>query len=155
MTNRGAILLISSDVSIDSLTKSDTGIVGLSQGISILINGGIILAKGYDWAKNDDVYFRINSVTNLTEIAYSIDPDNSRFTFWQAYNIPINVFNQVNCYRYTPDLGEIKYYIGNTVTYISPETNEEDSAIVLATYTDKDNNIYYQLSRESKLFEEG
>lgn len=44
-------MLVSSDVSIDSLAKSDTGIVGLSQGISILTNGGIILAKGYDWAK--------------------------------------------------------------------------------------------------------
>jgi len=148
-------LLVSSDVSIDSLTKSDTGIVGLSQGISILTNGGIILAKGYDFAKNDDVYFRINPVTNLTEIAYSIDPVNSRFTFWQAYNIPINVFNQVNCYRYTPDLAETKYYIGNTVTYTSPETNEEDSAIVMDTYTDDDNTVYYKLSREDKLFIEG
>lgn len=148
-------MLVSSDVSIDSLAKSDTGIVGLSQGISILTNGGIILAKGYDWAKNDDVYFRINPVTNLTEIAYSIDPVNSHFTFWQAYNIPINVFNQVNCYRYTPDLAETKYYIGNTVTYISPETNEEDSAIVMDTYTDDDNTVYYKLSREDKLFKEG
>lgn len=148
-------MLISSEVSIDSLTKADTGVLSLSQGMTILINGGIILAKGYDWAKNDDVYFRINSITNLTEMAYSIDPDNSRFTFWQSYNIPINVFNQVNCYRYTPDLADIKYYIGSTVTYISPETNEEDSAIIMATYTDSNNIVYYQLSREDKLFKEG
>lgn len=150
------------DIDKNELDYVETTQLTIETGLEALSQGDIIFAKGYDWAKNDDIYFRLNPDTGLTEIAYSINSINSKLNYFRSYNVPINIFKQTECFVYLPIQASLKYNVGDTVKYMSMDTQTTDtqasigcwdSAIVLGVYH-QGNTIYYELSREPHIFED-
>lgn len=137
-------------VTTDQVTLLPYTVLDVKTGLQYLVHGDIILAKDYEWSANKDVYFRLNN--GYTEIAYSVS--GTSFDFWSQFNIPIHIFTIANCYLYDSHLSQVDYLPGITVTYTSPESNKEDSAIITNVYYDE-STIYYQLSREDSLFTNG
>lgn len=153
--------LQSTVVNANELIPVETSQLTIETGLEALAKGEIIFAKEYDWAKNDSIYFRLNEDTGLTEIAYSINHTNGKTDYWSSFNVPINIFNQTECYVYLPIQASLKYNVGDTITYMNTQITAVtdttaslgtlDSAIVEGVYQ-KDNEVYYKLSREPDLF---
>lgn len=117
-------------------------------GITQLLNGAIIVVKDYADNLNKDLYIRYNQTTGLTEIAYNLYSDNT-LDYWQAFDVPINVFTNYECYNYVVGITDNVLPVNTAILYVSHTDNTEDSALITGIYTDSDNNLYYTISRDT------
>lgn len=117
-------------------------------GITQLLNGAIIVVKDYADNLGKDLYIRYNQTTGLTEIAYNLYSDNT-LDYWQAFDVPINVFTNYECYNYVVGITDNALPVDTAILYVSHTDNTEDSALITGIYADSDNNLYYTISRDT------
>lgn len=127
-------------------------LLDINTGINQLLNGAIIVVKDYADNLNKDLYIRYNSTTKLTEIAYNLYTDNT-LDYWQAFDVPINVFTNYNCYNYEVGITDNALPVNTTILYTSHSDNIEDSALITGIYTDSNNNLFYTISRDTGFYQ--
>ena len=88
----------------------------------------------------------------MTEIAYNLSTDNTS-DYWQAFDVPINVFTNYNCYNYEVGITDNALPVNTTILYTSHRDNIEDSALITGIYTDSNNNLFYTISRDTGFYQ--
>lgn len=144
----------------DNLQSVRMSTLTMQECTNALYEGKVILVKGLEQLRDQDVLVRLNTKGKVpvTQVSFDkIPPDGYwRDQYWIVYDLPLNVFSTYSCFLYDELLARKspKYVVSDTVYYTSKEDSTRDSAIVVDVLKDEEENWYYKLSRDGEIYAE-
>lgn len=127
------------------LTKLNMTNIELEESLSRLLNGEILLIKGYESSRGKDVLVRLDRRKyDVTEVSFHTNPIGDHPPIWQMHPVEINTFSLHDVFPYDEDVYRLnpKYGPGAVVKY-------SESPFLVATinevYYGEDNLVYYTL----------
>jgi len=144
------------------LKSVDLNPLTMEEAVLALLDGELIIVRGLEQRTDADVLVRLYSKGKIpvTQISYDTQPlkDAWRDQYWIVYDIPLNVFSTYPCFIYNEEVAKQapKFMVGETVRYDSRQESsiKSDSAIILDVLSDGKGNWYYELSRDSEIYQE-